>query len=530
MSRSSTQILPVAETDGQGKQRPETRRGSLRRELFLFGAVALSVALMGPTMAMNLNPAAPAGLVGRAVPLAFVLAACGVLLVSYSFYRLTQRLHHAGSVYALSGVTLGPRAGFFSGWALMGGYVLYACCTLAAVGIFGRQFLAQTGVWSQASWIPIAIVAALAIIGLSVTEIRSISRTLLTLEGLSIVLVVALVAVIFAKVLGGTAPSHQRFTLSIFSLPHGSTIGNLSLAMVFGFLSFAGFEAAATLGEETHDPRRNIPRAIVFAAFAVGVYYVLCTTAQVLGFGTSAAGLKAYAGSSSIFGDLANSYVGAWLSDLIDIGAMVSAFSCALASVTGASRLLFALGRDGFATKRLGAASNRTGSPVVATGVVMAVTIVIVVALRAAATTSATDIFFWTATVGTFPLLVAYMVTNVGAIRLLFFRDRTVARWEIVVPVVALVFLGYVLWKNIYPAPAYPYNLFPYIAAGWMVLGLVIVLVQPGLAATIGRGLAKQEGLVLGGVSEVQDGGRVTGSHREREAAAILPQPPENVG
>ena len=87
----------------------------LRRELRFWEAIALSIAIMAPTAAMALNGAAPAGLIGRAVPLAFIFATLGVLLVSYAFIRLSRYFSHAGSVFAFSGVTLGPRAGFFSG-------------------------------------------------------------------------------------------------------------------------------------------------------------------------------------------------------------------------------------------------------------------------------------------------------------------------------------------------------------------------------------------------------------------------------
>jgi amino acid transporter len=56
--------------------------GALRRELKFWETIALSIAIMAPTAAMALNGTAPAGLIGRAVPLAFIFATIGVLLVS----------------------------------------------------------------------------------------------------------------------------------------------------------------------------------------------------------------------------------------------------------------------------------------------------------------------------------------------------------------------------------------------------------------------------------------------------------------
>jgi len=93
----------------------EQPSGGLRRELKFWETIAISIAIMAPTAAMALNGTAPAGLIGRAVPLAFIFATVGVLLVAYAFIRLSRYFSHAGSVYAFSGVTLGPRAGFFAG-------------------------------------------------------------------------------------------------------------------------------------------------------------------------------------------------------------------------------------------------------------------------------------------------------------------------------------------------------------------------------------------------------------------------------
>src|SRR6185503_461268 len=88
---------------------------ALRRNLSIWGAVGVALGLMAPSLAINLNPQAPATHVGRAVPLVFLLAMVGVALVAYGFVRLCQSFHHAGSVYGFIGVTVGPRAGFVAG-------------------------------------------------------------------------------------------------------------------------------------------------------------------------------------------------------------------------------------------------------------------------------------------------------------------------------------------------------------------------------------------------------------------------------
>jgi amino acid transporter len=87
---------------------------------------------------------------------------------------------------------------------------------------------------------------------------------------------------------------------------------------------------------------------------------------------------------------------------------------------------------------------------------------------------------------GVLALLVAYVVTQVAAIRL-FARERLWRPWQFVIPVLAIVTLGYTLYANVYPVPPAPVRYFPYIVAAWIVLGVVIVVALPGLSAKIGR-------------------------------------------
>src|SRR5580700_3543809 len=144
----------------------------LKRSLSIWAAVGLSVALMAPSMAANINPQGSSTYAGRAVPLTFLIAAVGVLLVSYSFVRLCQYFHHAGSVYAFVGATLGPRTGVVAGWGLRGTYTFYAVVTSAAAGIFGTAFLQEVGIWhNPPTWAPFMLVAIFLALALGVAVV-----------------------------------------------------------------------------------------------------------------------------------------------------------------------------------------------------------------------------------------------------------------------------------------------------------------------------------------------------------------------
>ena len=186
--------------------------GGLRRELKFWETIALSIAIMAPTAAMALNGTAPAGLIGRAVPLAFIFATVGVLLVAYAFIRLSRYFSHAGSVYAFSGVTLGPRAGVFAGWALLGTYTAFCVASTAEAGTFGIAFFQEANIIPGIDYVWIALVAAALIAVLAYGDIRIATRSLLGLEGISVTLIVILMIVIVVKLIAGTAPGDQTIT------------------------------------------------------------------------------------------------------------------------------------------------------------------------------------------------------------------------------------------------------------------------------------------------------------------------------
>ena len=464
---------------------------TLRRELHFWEAIALSIAIMAPTAAMALNGVGIAGLIGRAVPLAFLFALVGVLFVSYAFAMLTREVSHAGSVYALTGFTLGARAGFLAGWALLGTYLCFTVASSAEVGLFFSSFLASTGIADNADWIWIALVSAALISLIAGGDIRVATRSLLTMEGISVTLIVILVVVIFAKLIGGSAPSgHESSFADAFKLPSGTSLDAVATAAVFGFLSFAGFEGAAALGEETAEPRRNIPRAVFLAPLSMGVFYFFVILAQTLGFGTNEAGVAAFAGSSSPLGELSKAYVGAGLEDAINLGATISAFASALGTATAGSRVLYALSRDSLQSSPLARISPRSGAPVGALVLVMAVGFAGLIGQRIAGT-NAVNAFFYPGTIGVLSLMVAYIATNLGGIKHLFLGAVKKPIWQIVFPVVGIAFLCFTIYKNVHGAVA-PYSHFPWYVLAWLVVGGLIVVAAPGVARRVGERLTSE--------------------------------------
>lgn len=483
----------------------DSQAPALRRTLTTWGAISLSIAAMGASLAVNINPQGAGATVGRAVPLTFILATIGVVLVAYGFARVCGRLSHAGSVFGLTGVTIGPRAGVVAGWALLGAYFAFTITTSMTAGIFGANFLQAIGLWSTtptiAPWL-IALASVAVCLVLAISPVKRSMRTLLWVEVLTASLIVLIGIVVFVRVASGHAPQHQPFTLNMFTVPPGVGTSTLFLGIVFGFLSFAGFEAAATLGEEAANPRRAIPRAIFGVALFGGVFYTIGTAIEMLGFGTTTKGVAAFAGSSSLFGTLGSEYVTPAVGDIVTLGTTIAAIGCCLATLVAAARLLFAMSRGGVGDRRLSRVSAKSGVPAVAAAAIAVAAAAVILLILAVGTSVAFNLFAWSGTVGTLVLLVAYGIFTAGAWYYLCVRGprhgQPANRLDFVVPVLGLLVLGYTLYRNVLPWPSTTSGrVIAILALIWVAAAVATILAAPRWAGRIGDRLSHDEGLVF---------------------------------
>jgi len=125
----------------------------------------------------------------------------------------------------------------------------------------------------------------------------------------------------------------------------------------------------------------------------------------------------------------------------------------------------------------------------------------------------AENAFLWSGTIGTLILLVAYLLATIGMTLLVFVKRKmpAVPMWQIVVPVAAMLVLGYTLYRNVYPYPTGDGRWFPIVAGGWLAVAAIAVVVAPRTARKLGAALTASEGLsgeeLLAGVGSAAGAG-----------------------
>ena len=127
----------------------------------------------------------------------------------------------------------------------------------------------------------------------------------------------------------------------------GVTGGGVLGGILIGILLFVGFEAAASIGEESNDPHNSIPRAVLGTIAASAAFYVVMSYAIAIGYGKSAVEAGKWISDPAYLDTMATRYVGSWLATIIDLVVILDALGLALAICVTIGRGYFALGRDG---------------------------------------------------------------------------------------------------------------------------------------------------------------------------------------
>jgi amino acid transporter len=466
---SDVTVIPAA---GEfGGAHTTLRRGALG----LTSAIVISVAVMSPAASIFFNTPFQALYVGAAIPLCYLVGFLVALVAANQYSEFSRELPSSGSAYTFVREGLGARFGFLTGWIGLIAIVLGIPYTFVFMSA-NLQTLVERFFGVNVPW-PLYFVAAVGIVfAISYIGIRQSLRVDLTLLVFEIGVCLTLAALVLFNV-----GSSGGLSLAPFTPAPVPANGNLAVGIVFAVLSFIGFETAAALGEETRNPRRNIPRAVYISMIVVGVFYVIMVYAATMGYGMDKM-VTGYAHDAAPFDTIARAFGGETLTILVDIVGILSFFTAALAIVNGGARIIYTLGRDGLLPRPLAWTHPTRQTPGGAIMMLCGIGLVVGIPLGLALTPVIA--FGFLGILDAVFVLLIYFLVSAACIR--FFRRSRRSEFKIVrhgvIPALGMLITGSIVTLVLIPSGDVVLDRIPLVVGAWLLIGIPLALIVGGKA------------------------------------------------
>jgi amino acid transporter len=430
------------------------------------GVLFQSITHMAPAAAVAYSLLLSVFNAGPALPLSVLLALVACLLAASCIGQLAKEMPSAGGLYTYSARSLGPQAGFMVAWLFLLFEPLVAPFLFLEGGWAIRDVMETEVGWHYSGqwWIWVLVLAAVVFL-LTYRDVRISAMA-------GVVLGLFEIAVFGALAVWMLIAHRHQLGLAPFN-PENATGGAFSgtfKGMVFAILAFIGFEASAPLGEEARNPRRTIPRAVIFSCLAIGLFYLLASYAWVYG-----AGFDNFVHQATTNADPWRSlaklfWAGGWV--LVFVAIINSIVANSNAGFNAATRVFYAMARNGAAPHQLARTHPRFRTPHVA--IIVNTVIAIALALILGAAWGPLNGFYMLATAATVVVIVVYMLVMLGTAVYYWRQRRFNPLLHGVVPAAGIVLFAFPLFYQYHPIPAAPINYAVWWALGWIALGLVV--------------------------------------------------------
>ena len=443
---------------------------------------------MAPGVATAISIGAATAFAGGITPLALVFAMIAVLFTAYSMSELARHLPSAGGMYTYVGRGLGSFFGWLMAWSFALAEPLIMPILLGGFGFYGAIFLSEyLNIAFDLAWIILAILCGLVVWFLNYRGIGLSTRTGVVLGVIEIVIFLLISALLIVNA--------DENTLSVF-VPGEAGVQPALQGMIFCLLAFIGFEAAAPLGEETSEPRSTIPKAVIWSAVLVGLFYVFNMYAATVYFGPDEMTGFLAANGGDPWGGMATEVLGTLGGLLVIFAILNSCVANANASATAATRSLFAMGRATLIPRWFAAVHPVYRSPINAVhfqaiaGIVVAIGLGLVLANDPVEGAPGLNVYIWIGTLVGLLFAGMYIAVNLACIGY-FMRERrdefNVIK-HLIIPVIGVLAMVPAMMSVIggLTIPFFDVELSAYtnslrftapIVGAWMAIGIVIFVV-----------------------------------------------------
>ncbi|MHA6799272.1 APC family permease [Bounagaea algeriensis] len=352
-----------------------TRTGTLVRRLRGRDLVGFGVGIIVGTGIFTLTGVEAKQHAGPAVVLSFLIGGVVAALAALCYAELASSVPTAGSAYTYAYATLGEIFAWIIGWDLLLEFALGAAVVSRSWSAYVANLLNLPQEWfGEDAAVNLGAVAILAVLAsVVVTGIRQSSwaTNLLVVIKVAVCVLVVVAGLFFARAanlvpfIPPSRPAPETATtlgqplieavLGIGQTMYG--IGGVLTAAAIVFFAYTGFEALANLGEETRNPRRDLPVGLIGSlalctALYIGVSLVLTAMVDYRRIDEGAPLAAAFDAVGQ-----------PWMAAVIALGAVTGLTSVMLVQLVTIGRIGFAMARDGLLPRPLARVHGRWGTP-----------------------------------------------------------------------------------------------------------------------------------------------------------------------
>lgn len=320
----------------------------LKRVLTLRYLVVFGLAYLAPTVVFNYFGVITT-LTGGMMALAYVATTVAMFFTAYSYAGMVRAFPVAGSAYTYVRKAVHPHLGFLTGWVMLLDYLLLPMVCYLLIGIYMNEFVTAVPVWA---WVVIAAVVGALTNILGVELAGRINTVVVTAQ---VLFAVVLIGTITVYVLRGNGSGSLFDATALFN-PDTFHAHDVLWAASILAASFLGFDAVSTMAEETIEPGKTVPRAVLIVPIAAGAGFAIIS--YFLQIAWPAAPIELEDPDSGIF-ELLTRLGGDVLSTVFLVTDNLASMICAIAGLAAASRILFGMGRDGVLPRRIFGTLNR---------------------------------------------------------------------------------------------------------------------------------------------------------------------------
>jgi amino acid transporter len=420
----------------------------------IWGVLFLTVTGSAPISAMLFNTPIVVGYgEGKGAPAAFLFATIVLVVFSVGYVAMARKKTTAGGFYSYISQGLGREIGIGAGYGSVLAYSVFEASLCGGFAYFLNLKLAAFNIHISWPWLALAMVLIISILTFFDVRLSSI------LLGVGLIAeIVVLLIFDVAMFAHGHIPWGAINPVAAFqALPHEGKLagGAIGVGLFFAFWSWVGFEMAPNYGEESRDPKRNVPRALYISVIGLGIFYIITSWAPFAGYSSvHAAAVQATSNAAAYYIAPANAIAGRWVGSLLSYLIITGSFACGMAFHNTTSRYFYSLGREGLLPRALGKTHRHYKSPYIASIVqsVIAAIIVIGFALFTGSNDPASQAYLQLyglmAVMGVIVILSVQALVSISI--LLYFRqhhEEEVHWWKtIVAPALAFVSQGFVVF------------------------------------------------------------------------------------